>query len=1142
MASTQKYTLIGFLMLFFAVLFMPLSAIGQQMGSVTGTVTDATGALVQGAEITARNVGSNITRTVHSNANGNYSIVELPAGAYEITIKKEGFKAFHVAAVQLTVAQALTMNAKLETGAVSEEIQVTENEVPEVDLETAQISNLVDQRKMENLPLITRDPYSLVLLSPGTSQTRNGSDGFSVNGSRDRNNNFLLDGVDNNDTSVPGIPDGLLSANPDSTQEFRVITNNFNAEYGRNTGAIIDVITKSGTNTFHGDAYWYGRYNGFGGARDWFNPESQGPMNPYVRNQFGYSVGGPIIKNKTFFFFNEEFDRFRTTLTNSAVVPTPAFKTGVFTFVDPNGNPVNVDLSPSSPQNLFGLPLDPTMQKVLAAFPNPTVNNGDGFSGTLFYPSSSQLNSYTTTLKIDHHFSDRESLSLRYAYDHSFDPNPFHDDILPGNVGGVSSKAITEGLQANLTSTFSPTVVNTLTFGWNHLYDNFGCTGLNVLNTLSPLDQFGNGWDFNMDPFTSVGCTSLVSNGQFRETGTVSYGDGISLVHGNHLLKFGFDFRNVGESGPDSFNSRRQVIMQNALLGGPTLLDVPGDTIQLEDAAAALYGFVIEDLNAEFFDKNGTRVASDNRKFRQHEYDGYAQDAWKIRSNFTLNFGLRYQFDGVPFEEHANFSNLLTDPSSFPVNFTVVGPGTGHQVYNNDFSNIEPRLGFSWDPWNDGKTAVRGAIGIFHDRVFGNLFGNARGNPPFEQDYFNFPVDTINNTASGAFPITVPNTTPSTNVPDESLIAPIIFDPHFRNSASDNWSLGVQRQVGLNTTVDLAYVGSKGTHIYREVDGNPPDPALVNQLLAICVPGNPLNTTGCSAADVSKSNLFDGAEFGVLPFNAVAHNALFQPFFIRSVGNSNYNSMQLKVTRQMTNGLELQGSYTWAHAIDDSGDPLTPALGNRAFPRNSRDLAEERGNSDNDIRHVGVISYIWELPFGKGKSYLTNGVAGKLLEGIQFSGITSLQSGRPFDVYSTTDSERTGLSNRADLVGDPFGAGTNPNAGAGKVYLSNIAAFAQPAFGGPGNIGRNRLYGPGYVDFDLEFAKRMTFSERFGVELKVECYNLFNHPNFNNPGADGGALGNQLGSPLFGVITSTVSQPDSTTSARQMQVALKLSF
>lgn len=1148
MSSTHRFKFFGFFSLLLAALCMPFTAMAQQMGSITGTVTDATGALVQGADVTARNVGTNTAREVHSNANGTYSIVELPAGAYEVTVKKEGFKAFHVASVQLTVAQALTLDAKLETGTVSEEIQVNGNEAPQVDLETAQISNLVDQQKMENLPLITRDPYSLVLLSPGTSQTNSGLGGFTVNGSRERNNNFLLDGVDNNDTSVPGIPGGVLNANPDSTQEFRVITNNFNAEYGRNTGAIVDVITKSGTNAFHGDAYWYGRYNGFGGARDYFNPASQGPMNPYVRNQFGYSIGGPIVKNKTFFFFNEEFERFRTTLTNSATVPTAAFKTGVFNFVDQNGNSVPVDLRPGSSQNLFNLPLDPTMQQVLALFPAPTVNNGDGFSGTLFFPSASQQNSYNTTLKIDHHFSDKESLSLRYGYDHFADPNPFHNDLLPGNVGGVSEKAINEGLGVSLTSTLSPTLVNSLQFGWNHIYANFGCTGLNVLDSVSPLDQFGNGRDYSMDPFTSLGCTALVSNGQFRKTGTVSYGEGLSWVHGAHIFKFGFDFRNVGESGTDNFDSRRQVNLANALLGGPTLLNVPGDTVQLEDAASALYGFVIEDLNAEFFDKSGTRVNNDNKLFRQHEYDGYAQDEWRIRSNFTLSVGLRYQFDGVPFEENANFSNLLTNPASFPVVFTTVGPGTGHQMYNNDFSNIEPRFGFSWDPFHDGKTAVRGSIGIFHDRAFGNLFGNARSNPPFEQDYQTFPEETINNAlGSGAFPAIVPQTIPSATIPDGSFLSPDILDTHFRNPTSDNWSFGVQRQVAQSTTVDLAYVGSKGTHIFREMDGNPPDPNLVSQLVTFC--SDPSNSFGCTPATVTKTNLIDGFEAGVLPFDAVAHNALFQPFYVRSIGNSIYNSMQLKVTHQATHGLEVQGSYTWAHAIDDSGDPINPVVGGRGFPRNSRDLAEERGNSDTDIRHVGVINYVWALPIGKGNSYLNNGILGRIFEGIQFSGITTLQSGSPFDIFTATDMERTGLSGRPDLVGDPFAAGTNPNAGSGKVYFTNINAFSSradadggPIFTGPGSIGRNHFYGPGFVNFDMSFAKRMTITERLGMELRFECYNVFNHPHFENPGFDPGTLGNLGGSPLFGIITSTVSQPDGTTSARQMQVALKLDF
>src|SRR5581483_971354 len=402
---------------------------------------------------------------------------------------KAGFKTFRVQNVVLTVDQTLTADVRLEPGATSEEVQVRGSELPPVDLETAQVSNLVESRQIQDLPLIVRDPYSLVLLSPDTSQTNTGLDGFTVNGSRERNNNFLLDGVDNNDTSVPGIPGGLLTANPDSTEEFRVITNNFNAEFGRNTGAIIDVVTKSGTNTFHGGAYEFGRWNSFGGARDWFNPRvaadgSINPMDPYVRNQFGFSVGGPIIKNRTFFFFNSEFQRYRTTLTNSATVPTAAFKTGFFTYngtqVDlrqvPGTDPTNCP-SPNPPNyNALCAPLDPTMQKIFALYPNP-ASSGDGLTGTVFFPSTSATNSYSPVIKIDQVITSKHSLSLRYAYNHSFDPNPFHDDILPGNVGGVSSKAIAQGASANLTSTLSTSLINQFLFGWNKLYDNFGCTG-----------------------------------------------------------------------------------------------------------------------------------------------------------------------------------------------------------------------------------------------------------------------------------------------------------------------------------------------------------------------------------------------------------------------------------------------------------------------------------------------------------------------------------------------------------------------------------------------------------------------------------------------------------------------------------------
>jgi hypothetical protein len=1194
MQSLSSVRTVIFVLLFSVVLCLEMQA---QNAAVSGTVTDSTGAVVSDVQVTVRNLSTNLSRTTTSSATGAYSITNLEVGTYDITAKKEGFRTFHLPSVDLTVAHVSTIDAELVPGATSEEVTVRADSVAPIDFETSQVSNLVDQEQMKDLPLITRDPYSLVLLSPGTSQTNTGLGGFTVNGSRERNNNFMLDGVDNNDTSVPGIPDGALGANPDSTQEFRIITNNFNAEYGRNTGAIIDVVTKSGSNQYHGGAYEFGRWNGFGGARDWFNPATDASgnhtkMNPYVRNQFGYSIGGPIIKNKTFFFFNEELDRFRTTLTNQSIVPTAAFKTGKFNLNNDPATPV--DLTQSGANNAtstlleqFGVnqvlaaaPADATMQKVFALYPNPTVDNGDGYTGTLLFPSGSQQNSYNTVLKIDHHFSGNEVLSLRYGYDHFFDPNPTHNDILPGNVGGVSEKAINQGLAANLVSTLTNNLVNSLTFGWNHIYSNFACTGISTVDSPVPaLDQYGNGWDFNMNPFTSIGCTALVSNGQFRKTGTTSYTDNISWVHGNHTFKFGFDFRDVGEQGQNGFFSRRQVGLNSSTnLGLSFVQGVSNPSTALNDAAAAYYGFVWQDFNGEFFNKSAARQASDDKHFRQHEYDWFGQDTWKIRRNVTLTLGLRYQLDGVPYEENANFSNLLVDPSSpAPLTMSIVGPGSGKQLYNTDYSNIEPRVGFSWDPWSNGKTAIRGAFGIFHDRVFGNLFGNARGNPPFEQDYILNPVDTANNFYNGQIATALnipftgqpfalpapPTTVPSPIIPNGAQLAPVLFDVHFRNTASNSWNLGIQRELPGGNTIDVSYVGSEGHHIYRQVDGNPPNPTLVNQLLAICSsPTNPQNTTGCTDDDVIKTNLYLGADRGILPFNAVTSNALVQPFYQRSVGNSIFNSLQAKLTHRMNHGLQLQASYTWAHSIDDSNDPLVPAAGNRGFPRNSLNLSEERGNSDNDVRHVAVVSYIWDVPLGRGKGFLKDGVVGRIFEGMQFAGITTAQTGHPFDVFSSTDMERTGLSGRADVIGDPFSTpGGNQTPGL-RTWFTNAApsttdpgvygAFSlrcspagcdgAPAYDGPGNIGRNHFYGPGFVDFDLAFSKTMKFTERVNAQLRIEGYNIFNHPHFNNPGSDINAFGNQVGSPIFGLITSTTTRPDGTTSARQMQVALKVNF
>ncbi len=1185
------------------IVLLSVVASSAQTGTISGTVSDASSAVVPGAAIAVRNTATNELHKTTSGPTGTYAVTNLPVGPYEVIVRKEGFKVYRVPNLELTVAQSLTVDPRLSTGSANEEITVRADRTQDIDLESSQITNLVDQRQMESLPLITRNPYQLVLLSPGTSQTDSGNAGISVNGARDRNNNFMLDGVDNNDTSVPGGMGGVLTANPESTEEFRVITDNFNAEYGRNTGAIIDVVTKSGTNSLHGNVYYFGRWNGFGGARDWFNPAegiNAGPMNPYIRHQFGFSIGGPIIKNKTFFFFNDEMDRFITTLTNTAIVPTQGFLNGQFnyTYTDTSfathtipidlvdtpgngpgggGNNPSVNL-PNGSYVGAPIPFDPTMQKVFANYP-VAAQSANGINGTTFFPSQSRTSSYTPTVKLDHHFTDRESVSLRYGYDHLFDPNGFHADFLPGGIGAIATKDIDEGVAAQLTSTLSNNLVNNLQFGWNHIYATFylGTATLNELDGPAGVDSIGNGWDYALDPFSSFASTLSGANAQARKTGTISYTDSLSWVHGNHTFKFGFDFRDVGENGFDNFTSRRQLTLDPmAAFGG---FD-PGSDVGLSlvanspsnnpdrslvDAADAYYGLVIEDSNSQFFNKAAARQPSDIKFFKQHEFDWYGQDTWKIRPNFTLNLGLRYQLNGVPYETSGNFSNLLQDPASFatgqPVTFSVVGPGSHHSLYQSDYKDIEPRVGFSWDPWNDGKTAVRAGFGIFHDRTFGNAFGNVRADPPFQSSYTNFPGplipgtpftfngESINNVfGSGTFPPQAPQQIPSPSIPDTSEVGGIVvFDTHFPNAASNNWNFDIQRQLPGNNVADVAYVGAMGVHIYGQRDGNPPNPALVAQLVSICSSTDPtVNPLGCVPSEVSGTLLYEGAQDGILPFNAVANNALVQPDYQINEYNSIYHGLQAKFTHRMSHGLQFQGAYTWSHALDDSVDPLTPAVGAHTFPRNSLALSQNYGDSDNDTRHVLVLNYIYELPIGRGKGYLNQGAVGKIMEGFEFDGIFTAQTGHPFQVRGTLDTQRTGISAWGYQIGDPFGSGAScgltPAAGSGYAYVTNECAFTNPPFGQASNNERNQWYGPGFWDWDVTLAKRMTITEQVKAELRFEGYNILNHPHFLNPGTDAAGIGNLIGQPQFGVITQTYTQPDGTTSARQIQVALKILF
>ena len=1144
--------------LFMMVIGCTSICLAQAPGNLKGTVADSAGAVIPGATVEATNDATGEKRSTTTSNDGSYSISNLQVGIYTVTASATGFSSATTKEVKVSVAFTTDVPLVLAAGGATANVTVTAGDAQtQLNTTDQQLSTLLDNKKIIDLPLLSRDPSALILLSPGTVSS-SGIGGFIVNGQRERNNNFLVDGIDNNDADVPGIPGGIATPNIDATQEFRVITGNFNAEYGRNTGAIIAIATKNGTNDFHGNGYIYYRSDRFN-ARNFF--DVSGAANPQQRRQFGASIGGPIVHDKAFFFFNYEGDRFDQGFTVTRTVPTARARLGLF---DLGGSIGTLDARETGINNALGFPIRAQQTALLnAIYPLPN-RPGQGAVPGVFenFVFGSQTNDKSDSIatRVDYRMSEKHNLTGSFNFNNgNFE---FCCESFPNVDDSIKSPQRTFLLALNLTSNLTPNLVNEARFGGNRselFFNGEGDPGVGTANVDAiraafvaqgasfPTTGFG-GANGSLVGFTISGPPSIAPfDTQFRFTGTTVLADQMTWIRGDHNFKFGFEHRRVYTNGASNFGRAENLNFNlPTIFGFPLLVDAGGTDLSLagslgtvQNLASFLYGLVGQQSQSQYFNKDGGRTEADYRGYRVREFDLFFQDTWRVRPNFTLNYGLRYEIKGVPFEVNGQMSTLVDqDPSGFtPAGgfvFQLVGknsPNPDLKLYDNDYNNFAPRFGFNWSPgWDSGfiskltggpgKMSIRGGYGIFYDRVFGNLFSNSSANPPFQRDFVDFPGDFVE--AFGRPPTQVPTAIANGFFRDFSFngdfLFPVIFalpgnnqfQSKFANPITQAWNFGFQRQIGNDMLIEADYVANKGNNQLRVIDGNLTSVTRVNAIRAgIDAPQtiSPTNTT---------NNFLNGS----------LNSAFFQSALNLSVGQSSYHSGQFRLTKRLTNksfGLgQVQVAYTYSHSIDDSTDPLVGQTGERTFPRDSSGFAggwtAERGNSGFDTRHRFVANYIYEFPL-----YFENKALDYIFGHWSMGGIFQVQSGNPYSVFGGTDSAGTGLGQRADFADPNAPVGTftrlaattgldsrtqtgptrdlfrNPCAG---VVSATGASCTSQFIGRQGTVARGAFVGPGFNKFDFNLVKQIPldhFREGMKVTLRADFFNLFNRVNFGQP-------------------------------------------
>lgn len=1093
--------------------FAAMAAAQTESARIQGTVTDAAGAVVGGATVKVTGTGTGRTVTATSNADGSFSVLSLQPGRYDIEVSASGFKTVKQE-ITLEVAQTAPLNFSLEAGAVSETVTVT-TDVPQVESATSAIGEVIQGREAVELPLNGRNVLELARLTPGVTQGVN--DGFSsgvsgnaetyrgrntggaalsVNGQRTQANNFLLDGVDNNESLVNTIN---VFPSAEAIQEFRVQTSVAQAEFGRGGGGIINSVIKSGRNDFFGSAFLFLRNDNLD-ARPTFNDRK----NEFRRGQFGGTFGGPIWKDKVFFFGDYEgLRQFLPLNQEDATVPSSLMRNGDFSeldrqLVDPltglqvcvtgtttngvtctNGNGVafnRLDLLPGNRLNPVGL-------NYLQAFPLPTRS---GLQSNFQTTRNETTETNTYDVRVDASVTEKDQVFGRWSQGFFDQTVSSRLPALPAGFGSGTNPIRTKGGVIGWNRALSSTLFNELRVQASSL--SYGYTPPFFDQTISADLGIPNA---NRDP--SLGGGALIGgyNGQLEYTGdfgpylvpqnTYQLVDSLSVTKGDHTFKFGGTIL------------RRDVALYRPNRGkGYFFLIGNGDPTQCGGAASTgweqadlLIGFVCNYQIGPPFGSVGTR---------NWENGFFAQDDWRVNRKLTLNLGLRYEYFTNPTEMYGRQANFdLTNGS------LVVASGNGDSLVNTDTNNFGPRIGFAYDIKGDGKGVIRGGYGLFYFLDRGGIDNQLAQNPPYSGfSQFNY-TDGVRITLSGRAPDgsldsrLATGALPLGSVADVNLANPtnvsvVAWKPDNKISNVHQFNIQYQRQLTSDTALSVGYLGTRGRNLilYYNLNGR----IVENGTNVPCFNGRVV--TG-------DQDCYD-------------NNG---PVRVRDdIGKSQYDSLQVQLERRFSKGWQYRVAYTFSNT-KDNGEGAFDSVGDTNI-----NFVEPFSKSRLDFPHVLSIELVYDLPFGKGRRWGSDipSALDAIIGGWQLNGIYRVSSGQPFDV------RRNGV--RVDLVGEPYTGNTTP-------YLVR-SAFADAPAGRFGTLERNSLRGPSPNQLNLGLSKNWTFAERFKIQFRAEAFNLFNTPQLTPPNTD---LNNTSTFNGFGTIRSTYGFTN-----RQVQFGLRLEF